>query len=206
MRRSTLLKIKQRPGQIRSHWWLILGVALIFLSCAADAAAQIRAGSITEMHGSASVERNGQTTPAALATPIMEGDKIVTDEQAIVTVELIDGSRLTLSESSSIVIYRAKVEPAIVGMANRFFVKLFRGTLESVVTPAADASGQFEVHTPNAVAGVRGTDFKTEYIEGKPCPGFPTCLRYTDVGVYKGIVEVSNPTSAKPAGVQVTSG
>jgi hypothetical protein len=163
-------------------------------------------GRIIEMRGNASVERNGQTLPAALATPIMEGDRIATAEEASVTVELIDGSRLTLSESSSIVIYRAKVEPAIVGMANRFFVKLFRGTLESVVTPAADASAQFEVHTPNAVAGVRGTDFKTEYIEGKPCPGFPTCLRYTDVGVYKGIVEVSNPTNTKPTAVQVSSG
>jgi hypothetical protein len=113
---------------------------------------------------------------------------------------------LTLSESSSIVIYQAKVEPAIAGLANRFFVELFRGTLGSVVTPAGNGSAQFEVHTPNAVVGVRGTDFKTEYIEGKPCPGFPTCLRYTDVGVYKGVVEVSNPTSAKPAVVQVTSG
>jgi hypothetical protein len=31
--------------------------------------------------------------------------------------------------------------------------------------------------------GVRGTDFKTEYIAGKPCPGFPTCLRYTPINL-----------------------
>ena len=206
MRRSTSFMNPHRPVLTRSRWWLLLGAALIFVSRAADAAAQIRAGSIIEIHGNASVERNGRTTPAALATSILEGDRIATTDEAGVTVGLIDGSRLTLSESSSIVIYRAKVEPAIVGMANRFFVKLFSGTLGSLVIPAADASAQFEVHTPNAVVGVRGTDFKTEYIEGKPCPGFPTCLRYTDVGVYKGIVEVSNPTSTKPTAVQVTSG
>jgi hypothetical protein len=64
----------------------------------------------------------------------------------------------------------------------------------------------FEVHTPNAVVSVRGTDFDTEYIEGKPCPGFPQCLRYTDIGVYKGIVEVRNPTSLKSISVRVTAG
>jgi hypothetical protein len=64
----------------------------------------------------------------------------------------------------------------------------------------------FEVHTPNAVASVRGTDFDTEYIEGKPCPGFPQCLRYTDVGVYKGTVAVRNPTSLKSISVLVAAG
>jgi ferric-dicitrate binding protein FerR (iron transport regulator) len=185
---------------------LLFWLTLLFGCPLAEAAAQIRAGTVIGIQGNAGVERNGQTTPAALTTPIMEGDTIATAERASMTVGLIDGSRLTLSESSSIVIYRVKVEPAIAGLANRFFVKLFNGALGSVVTPAIENSAQFEVHTPNAVVGVRGTDFETKYIEGKPCPGFPQCLRYTDVGVYKGIVEVSNPTSAKAAAVQLTSG
>jgi len=205
MRTSTRLQIVQRRAQPRAHW-LLLAAVLISVSHAADASAQIRAGSITEIHGFASVERNGQTTPAALAMPIMEGDKIATADQASLTIRLIDGSQLTLSESSSMVIYRAKVEPALAGVANQFFVKLFNGTLGSVVTPVVGRAKEFEVHTPNAVVGVRGTDFKTEYIEGKPCPGFPQCLRYTDVGVYKGIVEVSNPTNANAGSVRVTSG
>ena len=202
---SARLETVQQRAQLRVHR-LLLAVVLISVSHAATASAQIRAGSITEIHGLASVQRNGQTNPAALPTAIMEGDKIATAERASVTVALIDGSRLTLSESSSMVIYRAKVEPALVGLANQFFVKLFNGTLGSVVTPVVGRAKQFEVHTPNAVVGVRGTDFKTEYIEGKPCPGFPQCLRYTDVGVYQGIVEVSNPTNATAASVRVTSG
>ena len=60
------------------------------------------------------------------------------------------------------------------------------------------------MRTPNAVVGVRGTDFTTKYVAGKPCPGFPQCLRYTDVGVYKGIVEVSNPTNPKAVAVRVS--
>ena len=56
------------------------------------------------------------------------------------------------------------------------------------------------------MVGIRGTDFETEYIAGKPFPGFPQCLRYTDVGVYQGLVEVSNPTSAQPAAVRESAG
>jgi len=65
----------------------------------------------------------------------------------------------------------------------------------------------FEIHTPNGVAAARGTDFEVEFIEGKPCPADPSCLRYTTVGVYQGVVVVANPTS--PAGslpVTVTAG
>ena len=62
------------------------------------------------------------------------------------------------------------------------------------------------MHTPNAVVAARGTNFETAYIVGKPCPGFPECLRYTDVGVYEGVVEVSNPTNPRAAPVRVTPG
>jgi hypothetical protein len=189
-----------------ANWSVLLGAVMMLASSAADATAQTRAGSVVEIQGVASIERNGRTTPIALATPVMEGDRIATADRGSVTVGLIDGSRLTLAESSSMIIYRAKVAPAIAGLAGRFFVKLFNGTLGSIVTPAPDHAAQFEVRTPNAVVGVRGTDFTTKYVAGKPCPGFPQCLRYTDVGVYKGIVEVSNPTNPKAAAVRVSSG
>ncbi len=47
--------------------------------------------------------------------------------------------------------------------------RLVRGKVEAVVTPAGTAAGagakarRFEIHTPNAVAGVRGTDFIVTY-------------------------------------------
>jgi hypothetical protein len=190
--------------KIRS--WFLCGLALIFAGPVTEAAAQIRAGSITEIHGNASVERAGRSSAATLQLPVLTGDKVETADQGTLTVVLVDGSRLTLSESSWIVIDRSAVNPAVADSTTRFFVKLFKGTLGSLVVPAVGASPQFEVHTPNAVVGVRGTDFQTEYIEGKPCPGFPQCLQYTDVGVYKGMVEVRNPTSLKPVVVQITSG
>jgi hypothetical protein len=167
-----------------------------------QATAQIRVGSIAQVHGNANVERNGRTVPATPTLSIIVGDELKTSRQSELTVQLVDGSELTLSDSTSIVIGRTMMGASRIDSA----IALFKGKLHSVVNPTGGSLPNFEIHTPNAVAGVRGTDFETEYIEGKPCPGFPQCLRYTDVGVYEGIVEVRNPTSSKPIRVQVTSG
>jgi hypothetical protein len=132
----------------------------------------------------------------------MLGDKLQTSAASEATVVLLDGSELTLSESTTLVIDRSMVGPTGADSV----VNLVEGKLRSVINPIGGSLPEFEVHTPNAVAGARGTDFETEYIEGKPCPGFPHCLRYTDVGVYEGIVEVRNPTSTRPISVRVSGG
>ena len=170
------------------------------------AAAQTRAGSITEISGTGRIQRNGGSIVAVLAVPIMERDKIETADRSSLTILLLDGSRLTLSESSSIVMDRTIMVPTVANPAVSVLIKLFAGQLRSLVHPMVGAPPHFEIHTPNAVVAVRGTDFETKYIAGKPCPGFPKCLRYTDVGVFQGIVEVSNPTGSKPASVRVASG
>jgi ferric-dicitrate binding protein FerR (iron transport regulator) len=181
------------------RWSLFCGCVL--LSClAGNAVAQVGAGTIKDLQGAAAVHRNGGSIVAASGMPLLLGDKILTSLKSRVTVELIDGSELTLSEGSSIVIERAMTSVA------DSMIELFKGRLRSLVNMVPGKATGFEVHTPNAVASVRGTDFDVEYIEGKPCPGFPQCLRYTDVGVYKGTVEVHNPTSLKPTAVRVAAG
>jgi ferric-dicitrate binding protein FerR (iron transport regulator) len=130
---------------------------------------------------------------------VLLADKLETERHSSVTIDLRDGGQLILTEATSLVIDRT-----VAGADST--VDLLRGKLRSVVQIAAGRPPQFEVHTPNAVAAVRGTDFETEYIEGKPCPGFPQCLRYTDVGVYQGTVEVRNPTSVKQYSVRVGAG
>ena len=110
-----------------------------------------------------------------------------------------DNSRLMLNEASSIVINEGVAGGGNAGISK---VGLLGGHLRSIVNLTLRGVGpSFEVRTPNAIVGVRGTIFETAYIEGTPCPGFPDCLRYTDVGVYKGRVEVSNPLNPKAAPV-----
>jgi FecR protein len=192
--------VSRRSG--RRLFWPILGFALLLAVLNGVAVAQIQIGSLTSLRGGAIVERDGHSITAIKAMPIMLGDQLQTSAESEATILLIDGSQLTLSDSSTIVI-----DPSVVGPRPAdSVVNLFKGKLRSVVNLRGGNLPEFEVHTPNAVIGVRGTDFETEYIEGRPCPGFPQCLRYTDVGVYKGIVEVRNPTSTSSASVRVSGG
>jgi ferric-dicitrate binding protein FerR (iron transport regulator) len=165
--------------------------------------AQEVAGLITATRGSAQLIRGAQSLTIAVGTAVNVGYKITTAPKAEVTLTLRDGSILTLGESGTMTVDHmvgtAAAAPSVIG--------LLGGHLRSVVAAALRGTiRSFEIHTPNAIAGVRGTKFDTAFIEGTPCPGFPKCLRYTEVGVSEGIVEVSNPTNPSAAPVTVKAG
>lgn len=83
-----------------------------------------------------------------------EGTRIKTGEDGAITVKLHDGSRLELRGRSSMVISKVAQEPG-----QRSAVVLFFGKLWSKVAPQRKTD--FEIITPTAVAGVRGTEFVT---------------------------------------------
>jgi len=159
-------------------------------------------GSITGLDGESTLERAGHQSPVAIAMELRSGDRLRTGTHSHLNITLVDGSQLTLFEDSSMVL------GGIPSTHRTTFTNLLKGRLRSLIkwSASSSSSAAFEVRTPNAIAGVRGTDFETAYIEGRPCPGFPDCLRYTDVGVYKGIVEVRNPTSTSHVTVLITEG
>ncbi len=163
------------------------------------------AGTISTAAGSVNVQRGGTSTPATTGTPVNVGDRVVTGAGGHAVITLTDGSELELGESSNIVIDNQALAPAGGRAATQ--VSLFGGVLRSVVN-ATGGPPNFEVHTPNAVAAVRGTRFDTVYIEGEARPTFGDCRKFTDVVVYEGVVSVHNPgaTSGEdiPAGYEVS--
>ena len=162
-------------------------------------------GSIQELRGTAQVFRAAKAIVATVGIFVMVGDRIETLADSELTLILRGGTRLTLGEDSTMIIDRHLVEHETHIQST---VRLLLGKLRSWVNDVGGGgSVNFEIHTPNGVAGARGTDFEVEFIDGKPCPADPSCLRYTTVGVYQGVVVVTNPTS--PAGsltVTVTAG
>lgn len=161
-------------------------------------------GSVSAIEGNVTVLRNGRTFAVSQAMALETNDKLITASDSRVTVTFGDSSSLALGPSTSIVINEGVIGGTTSGITR---VGLLGGHLHSIINAGLRASGgSFEVHTPNALAGVRGTDFKIAYIAGTPCPGFPKCLRYTDVGVYKGRVQVSNPLNPKARPVIAAAG
>src|SRR5580658_1470328 len=175
----------QRPTR------LIAIVAVIFTLTyrCATAFAQSSVGEVTSITGIAKLVRGGSELDLAPSMPVEVRDKLSTAPAAKLTVTFRGGSKLILSESSSYTIDRY----AMVTTARRQAeIELWAGHLRAIVEIGGGGVPDFEVHTPNAISAVRGTEFETAFIEGRPCPEDRSCMRYTTVGVFHGVVAVSN--------------
>ena len=106
--------------------------------------------------GQASVTQGGETKPLVRDMILTEGQTIQTGPDGFVSLELPDGSKLFLSADTRIRITQFRYVPD----ANRELVEflLEDGHVESSVTPQQPNS-RFQVSTPLAVTGVRGTQF-----------------------------------------------
>jgi hypothetical protein len=191
--------------QFRHYAIRLVAVALfsLILTFHCEAAfAQDTVGQVTDITGSAKLERGGIEVEAATMMPIKVRDKLRTTAKSKVTVTFRDGSKLVLSESSSYTI-----DEYSIGATNRIraSIALWAGHLRAIVFIAAGGVPDFEVHTPNAIAAVRGTEFETAFIADRPCPEDRSCMRYTTVGVFHGVVAVANIANPAQA-VQVSEG
>ena len=159
------------------------------------AAAQEAVGEFTKASGIANLEHAGKNVAVAIGMSVTTGDKIRTSQNAQVWVTFKDGSKVELGESSSFTVGQY----ALSGTTRKSaLLQLWGGHLRSIVTAAVGDAPPFEVHTPNAIAAVRGTEFETAFVEGRPCPEDRSCMRYTTVGVSSGSVAVSNPSNSAP--------
>ncbi len=156
-----------------------------------DALAQTTAGSVSDLRGTAQLQRAGATSNVARGMPVQTGDRLSTDASSGLTVTLTDASKLQLGEASVLVID----EHVLGSTGGRVSTKvsLFSGLVHSFVNLTAAGSPNFEVHTPNAVAAARATEYATGYQEGIARQGFTGCNRFTDVAVYHGTVGMSQP-------------
>ncbi len=180
----------------------IAALSFTLTSQYAAAFAQDTVGEVTSNTGVAKLDRGGKEVDIAPSMPIEVGDRLRTTAKAELTVTFRDGSKLTLSESSSYTIDRY----AMMGTTRRqALIELWAGHLRAIVNWGTGGVPDFQVRTPNAVAAVRGTEFETAYIADRPCPEDRSCMRYTTVGVFHGVVSVANISNPAQT-VRVTEG
>ncbi len=175
---------------------LIASSILLLALTVRSAHAQIVAGTITALNGSATITRGPGNFPATYSAPVDVADRLDTSPTGRLTATLTDNSQLELTESSSLLISENLLNPN--GTRARTSITLLGGLVRSLVKVAAGTAPNYEVHTPNAVASARGTTYDTYYTNNTSRPGFKSCKEFTDVLDYDGMVEVrslSNPTS-----------
>jgi hypothetical protein len=167
------------------------------------------AGSITSLTGDVHIERAGTTVPATPGMAVDVGDRIVSGSNSRATITLTDNSKLELDESSALVIDQQMVGPN----TRHTKLSLFSGLVRSFVSYSSSPTPNFEVHTPNAVASARGTEYDTSTSNQAPNTmsdedrkKYKDCRRFTEVSVYDGTVEVTNTTNPGGGSVQVPPG
>lgn len=143
---------------------VLLGcLALLLLPLAAFAAI----GSLVSVSGQVSILRGGQlpAVTAKVGTEVNVGDFVRTKSASGCEIRFSDGNLIKVGARSRIDISEYAVD------RDTRTIGLKRGKVEAVVVPPPQRDTKvqpkrFEIHSPNAVAGVRGTDLVVFYEGG----------------------------------------
>jgi len=174
--------------------YLMMGLFLLYPVCVAIAE-ESAMGQVKEVKGIMKIKRAKQTAwlTAKRKTDVFFGDTIITEDASRGLIKLVDESIIRVQANSKIVL-NTMISP----VEKKHSVLLFFGKLWNTVSKKALRKKVFEVQTPTAVCGVRGTDFETAAYEDG------TML----VRVNSGSVEVDNETTretlASNQGTQVS--
>lgn len=168
----------------------LLVLAMLAIVTAVPAArAQQTIGTVSQMQGTANIQRNGATIAATPNLPIVLHDKVATDANSTITVALVDNSALKLGPSSTLTFDESVL---VNGVGAPSKVGLLVGHLHSLIVGAMrGGSATFQVNTPNAVGAVRGTEWDTDYDEDEH-KGSKGCHKRTRVDVEDGTVLFCN--------------
>lgn len=145
------------PGHLQPGVTLRLPVALLREERVA-ATVVATSGPVERAYG------NGGYTALAIGMKLTEGDRIRTGHNGFVTLELEDGSHVSVPQDSSIGLDRLR-QTVFTGSTDRL-IRLERGEVDNEVTHATKKDSRFQIRSPSVVAGVRGTRFRVNYDAG----------------------------------------
>lgn len=137
---------------------LMVMAAAIVLALPVGAFAQQTAGKVTDAWGAVRVvrARDGAKQSVRTFSRIFEGDQIETGKDGRVKILMVDDSVLSLAPNSAMKItemmFNAKKQE------RGGFLSLLRGKIRAVVAKYSSAvKSKYQIATPTAVAGIRGT-------------------------------------------------
>lgn len=108
------------------------------------------------------ISKDNLETPAKVGAKVFAGDTVITDADSRAKIVMSDRNVINISPDT-----RVKIEEYVSEAQNKNVkISLLEGKIRNNVEQKYDnEKNKFEVKTPNAVAGVRGTQFITSYYE-----------------------------------------
>jgi len=140
----------------------ILGLVVLAVLCLASTARAQDVGRLVDLDGTVEVVRRGTVLPASVGSAVHLGDTVRTRRPGHARLVLTDGSVLNLGTDTSLVVDEQVFQPA--GGTLRSIIRLVEGTTRALVgTHYSQPDAVYELNTPTAVVGVRGTEFVTVF-------------------------------------------
>lgn len=172
----------------------VVGLFVLGLAVQVSAAEKMY-GVFMVVKGGVQIQSPGKPESAAkVGAKVYEGDKVITAADSRAKIVMSDRNVLNLNPDTTIEIATYQNDPAT-GKKN-VEIKLGAGKLRANVEQNYDGEkNKFQVKTPTAVAGVRGTQFQT---------GFDPKTSRTSIVTFKGSVAVMAVNSqGRPTGSPV---
>lgn len=142
----------------RIRWWCLL-LALAGSTLATTAHAQ-RAGTFKSVEGLVWIERQGTYVHPKRGDGWLAGDRLHTGTNGSAVLNLRDGTLLTLAHGVQLEFDRLELSEGV--QREGFVLRLMQGTMRTISGVLAQINHQlFQLETPSAIMGVRGTDFIT---------------------------------------------
>ncbi len=164
--------------------FMVVGIALVQSLMIVQ-----RIAAISDIAGSVLVQKRGESDfrPIEAKTHVLAGSLVKTGPAGGVTLNWVDGSRLRMGPDTQL-----RVRKCLLNTSNHASVALFDldvGTIWVRVMELVGERSKFEIKTPTATAGVRGTVFSVSV----------DADNQTSVSVYEGTVEVADASHGATA-------
>src|SRR5467141_842142 len=163
------------PYALGLAFLLSLLLAIPANTWAAPQAAGQRAGEVSRLIPAVNIARGPKSITASTKSVLYWQDLVNTQVNARARIALDDGSVLNVGSETSMKIVKHDVG------AQKTELELTSGKLRTQAQKIAKPDGKFEVRTSAGVAGVVGTDFFVEYVNGT-----------MTVIAFEGLVKVCN--------------
>lgn len=113
---------------------------------------------IVDMRGQVEQQVGDRTETLTTGARVNAGALIRSGEDSSLTLEFPDGSRSLVGANTELKLRELRRLKA--SGAQQLGIELRRGNVENTVRPVGQGGGRYIIHTPAAIAAVRGTDFR----------------------------------------------
>jgi hypothetical protein len=162
-------------------------------------------GILRVVKGDVQIKSASGTVKAKLGAKVFPKDIIITGKDSRAKVVMVDNNELNVSPDSQIELQNYEYDPA--AGKKEVLLNVIYGKVRSKVEQKYDGkTSKFQIKTPSAVAGVRGTDFITGYNRADNSSSVVTFRGRVEFGLPGPGGTISNPVSVTPGTQAMTNG